>query len=157
MKKGFWTGSGASDPLSKKECIALGIPYKWWKPIQYIYHTDPATPLTYHAVNGLMYRPLNNTIHNMGSIPRILCLMPCFDKDRYADGYTLHDCGYKKPHQILASTTGSTFVPIFVTQVFMDNLLEESIVASGGWKITSLSITHTVRLFGVYSWKTNKL
>lgn len=157
-KKGHWTGKGYSEPLTNKRCIQLGIEYKWWKPKLYQYHADIIDPLTYHASDGNAYRPIDGCIHNMGSIPRLLQVFPCFEKDRYADEYTLHDCGYKVPHKIMRSIDGGeTWKRITVTQQFMDDLLEETILAAGGWEITAKTISNAVRIFGAYSWKTNKV
>lgn len=119
----------------------------------YEFRNSAEDPLTYESQDGMLIRPDNHFITDLGSVPLTLqALIPAmFAKDRWIRSFCNHDSAYLHGGYWLAVAGGWKFSELTRRQA--DDMLREMILAEGGGSITARLIWYGVRAGGWASWK----
>lgn len=133
------------------ELWPLPVDGKWWKKTRYEFTNDATDPLTWHA-QGLQARPDRHIAEtDLGSIPRIVQIIPALSKDRYARSYIMHDSAYLYGGWYVRMVDGA-FRFVRLSRADADEWLYRGIRAEGGSEATAKTVWGAVRLAGGLSW-----
>lgn len=142
----YWSGQGTSTPLTNEEQRALGL-----STLERYYRFMNSDDRLTLWVDGVGYRPEDGLIHNFGSIPYILQVIPAFRRDHFPNSYVLHDQPYRSQRRMWVNRTGA-WEYIEVTKRQADLLLKYGILAEDGTRFVAGTVYQAVRIFGGCSW-----
>lgn len=123
----------------------------WWSRTIFEFTNDAVDPLTWHA-DGLQARPDRHIVEtDLGSIPRVVQLIPALSSTRFARSYILHDSAYRFGGWYVRQSDGRfAFVPL--SRAEADEWLYRMIRAEGGTDATASTVWAAVRACGWASW-----
>ena len=134
---GKFTGSFELVPIPPKH---------WWNSTMYEFRSNPYSPIAYH-VGLIEYQPDHHFKTDGGSIPKLVQLIPCFQRDRFWRSYAFHDSAYKH---------GWIYVNGMQTPIYRDQadaMLHDMILVEHGTDTTANTVYAFVRAFGWASWR----
>jgi hypothetical protein len=124
---------------------------RWWRKTRYEFTNDARDPLTWHA-QGLQARPDRHIAEtDLGSVPRIVQIIPALSKDRYARSYIMHDSAYLYGGWYVRQADGA-FRFVRLSRDEADEWLYRGIIAEGGRVATARTVWAAVRIGGRLSW-----
>jgi hypothetical protein len=124
---------------------------KWWRKTRYEFTNDAVDPLTWHA-QGLQARPDRHIAEtDLGSVPRIVQIIPALSKDRYARSYIMHDSAYLYGGWYVRQADGA-FRFVRLSRAEADEWLYRGILAEGGSEATASVVWCAVRAAGAVAW-----
>jgi hypothetical protein len=143
LLRDHYTGHGELWPLPSDG--------KWWRKTRYEFTNDAQDPLTWHA-QGLQARPDRHIAEtDLGSIPRVVQIIPALSKDRYARSYIMHDSAYLYGGWYVRMADGA-FRFVRLSRAEADEWLYRGIIAEGGSVATARTVWASVRAGGWCSW-----